>query len=262
MSDAVTRGTFCGDHLLYLAATHDKRGLCWVRIDPVKTAAPAAEAIRHLHEGKSDDNVLLKREPSRKKGTLPIETYSISFSQPPSGVQDAKPAPEPSTLFTLMAIFLKQAVLETAVTNGYLVSVIGPPNAIDDQLDNLLFREKPISLKTKLLAKNSALSEKLCQAASLKMAALLRQIVTIMPGVKPEHLRAFPADGDGMTFGISVQEDLSLIASFQLQSSEIAALQRINRNGREVLQELVFQLFSNQMLHMQDAEKTSGHPSP
>lgn len=258
--DTVAPEAFSGDRLSYLAATRDKRGLCWVQIEPVKTAEPVSEAIRRLHTIKKNDGILLVHEPARRKGDLHIETYSLSFQQPTAENQEK--ATETSTLLSLMALFLKQAVLEAVVTDGYLITVLGPPLSLDDQLENLLFREKPLTLNRKILAQDSALTENLYHGATLHLATLLRQIVTIMPGVKPEHLRAFPLGGDGTTFGLCLSGENALCASIRFQSSEIAALQRINRDGRDVLQELVFQLFSNQMLNMQDAAKDGVNKTP
>lgn len=259
--DLFPSGALSGDRLSYLASAAGKRGLCWVRIEPVKTAEPIREAIRRLHTVKSLEGVSLSHEPARKKGELEIETYSLKFQQPASDAQSQPRASEASTFFTLTTLFLKQAVLEATVAEGHLVMVLGLPRSIDDQLESLLFRERTLPLQRKIVAQDPALSEKLCQGGSLQPAALLRQIVELMPGVKPEHLRAFPHGGDGLTFGISQGGDQTFTASLRVQSSEIAALQKINRDGREVLQELVFQLFSNQMLHMQDAAAKDGAES-
>jgi hypothetical protein len=261
-SDLFSPEAVSGAQLSYLVTTADKRGLCWVRIEPVKKEEPVKEAIRRLHTAKADDGILLVPEPARRKGDLQIETYALKFPQPASGAQNqARPA-EPSTLQTLMTLFLKQAVLEAAVADGHLVMVLGLPRSIDEQLDGLKFQDKALPLHRKIMAQDPALSENICQGSALQPAALLRQIVMIMPGVKPEHLRAFPLGGDGVTFGISQGGDRTLTASLRLQSSEIAALQKINRDGREVLQELVFQLFSNQMLNLQEAGKEATGKAP
>lgn len=262
VSDMVPQTAFSGDRLAYLVPTRATRGLCWVSIEPVKTAEPVREAIRRLHTVQANDGVSLTPEPPRKKGAMTIETYSLSFQKPAAANPDEKQKSETSTLFTLMTLFLKQAVLETTVTDNHLVTVLGPPQSIDDQLDALKFSEKALTLQRKIAAQDPALSGNLCQGAALMSASLLRHIVSIMPEVKPEHLRAFPLGGDGETFGISMGEDRTLTASLRFQSSEIAALQRINKDGREALQELVFQLFSNQMLNMPNATKDAAPKTP
>lgn len=249
------RTSFSGDRLSYLSATRDKQGLCWTRIEPVKSAEPVQEAIKRLQTVKVADGVALVKQPARRRGSVDIETYSLSFRQPEPGKKGSAQAAEPSTLHTLMALFLKQAVVEAAVTEGYLVLTLGPRQSLDDQLESLRFREKALPLPRKIALQDPALVSTLCLGGTLQLASLLRQTVSIMPDVKPEHLRAFPVWGDGMAFGICAAEDHTLTASIKVQSTEIAALQRINRDGREVLQELVFQLFSNQVLHLQGEGK-------
>lgn len=262
VSDLAPQTAFSGDRLSYLASTRDKRGLCWVSIEPLKTAEPVREAIRRLHSVPVNDGMSLTPEPPRKKGELTIETYSLSFQKPVPASQNEPQKSESSTFFTLMTLFLKQAVLETTVTDNYLVTALGPPLSIDDQLESLKFPEKALTLPRRIAVQDPALSGNLCQGAALMSASLLRHIVSIMPEVKPEHLRAFPLGGDGETFGISMSEDRTLTASLRFQSSEIAALQRINKDGRQVLQELVFQLFSNQLLNMPEAAKDASRKTP
>ncbi len=259
---AAPREALAGDHLVFLAPTKNKRGLCLVRIEPVRSADPVKETIGRLHTLNRAEGITLTREPARPSGDALIETYSMTFQPPAAAGQNPSRPAEPSTLFTLTTLFLKQAVFEATVTQGHLVSVLGPRGAIDEQLENLRFQEKPLTLRRTLTAQDPALGTNLCHGASLQLASLLRHIVTIMPGVKPEHLRKFPQGGDGSAFGISLGEDLALSASLRFRSGEIAALQRINKDGREVLQELVFQLFSNQMLQLQDAAKDSGGGKP
>lgn len=255
------REAFSGDRLAYLSTTRDKRGLCWTRIEPVKAADTVREAIKRLHTVQPAEGVMLARQPTRRCGKVEIETYSLVFRQPDAAAKNPVPSKGPSTLYTLMSLFLKQAVVEAAVTEGYLVLSVGPRLSLDEQLDSLQFREKALPLPRKIALQDPALASPLCLGGTLQIAALLRQAVSIMPGVKPEHLRAFPLWGDGLAFGICTAEDRTLTASIKMQSTEIAALQRINREGREVLQELVFQLFSNQVLNLQQGE-TNGENNP
>jgi hypothetical protein len=170
---------------------------------------------------------------------------------------------ETSTLFTLMSLFLKQAVLETAVADGQLITVIGPAYSLEQQLSRLTFPEKSLTLNRKISGQDTALDGKLTVGSSLQLADLLRYIVSIVPGVKPEHLRVLPVGGDGATFGICQSEDHTLTASLRFQASEISALQRINRDGREVLQELFFQMFTSQMMNIQVTPQLDGvKPTP
>jgi hypothetical protein len=255
--------SFGGERLVYLAPTPSKQGLCFVQIEPVTNAAAVREAIQKLQTADAKDGVTLKREAPRRAGSTLIETYGIRL-QPPADApgSTAKPS-ETSTLFTLMSLFLKQAVLETAVADGHLITVIGPAYSLEHQLSQLTFAEKLLTLNRKISGQDTALDGRLTVGSSLQLAALLRYIVSIVPGVKPEHLRVLPVGGDGATFGICQSEDRTLTASLRFQANEISALQRINRDGREVLQELFFQMFTSQMMNIQVAPQREGDkPTP
>ncbi len=253
---------FGGERLLYLAPTPDKKGLCFVQIEPVTNAAAVREAIQKLHTPEAKDGLVLKREAPRRTGDTQIETYGITLQPPAAGAGAAARSADPSTLFTLMSLFLKQAVLETAVANGCLITAIGPARSLEHELSSLSFPEKPLTLNRKISVQDTALAGNLDVGSSLHLASLLRYIVSIMPGVKPEHLRVLPVGGDGATFGISQSADRTLTASLRFEANEIAALQRINRDGREVLQELFFQMFASQMLNLQPPPGAGVGPKP
>jgi len=244
-------GAFTGDRLLYLAPTKTKKGLCFVQVEPVKNADAVCQAIQKLHTIKADDGIELVRRPTRQVEKTQIESYEVNLHPSPVQASGGKPE-DPSLTYTLASLFLKQAVLEAAVADGHLICVLGPADVLEDELPNLAFREKALKLYRKIGVQSGETMEKnLCLGSSLNVADLLRHIVTIMPGVKPEHLRVLSSGGDGATFGISKGDDQTLTASLSIQSNEIAALQRMNRDGREVLQELFFQIFSNQMMNLQ-----------
>lgn len=246
VSDLAPQEAFSGDRVLYVAATQSKQGLCFVQIEPVTQADAVRQAIQKLHTAKKSDGIELVRRPTRQIAKTSIESYEVHLL-PPAATADGKPS-NPSLFFTLASVFLKQAILEVAVSDGYLITVLGPVNTLEDELPNLAFKERPLTLNRRIGAQNAALNDKLCLGASLNVADLLRHVVAIMPGAKPEHLRVLPAGGDGATFGIGYSADnRTLTASLSIQSNEIAALQRINRDGREVLQELFFQVFTSQM---------------
>ncbi len=250
-ADHVPPGVFSGERLLYLAPTLDARGICLVHVEPVTNAASVSAALRTLDGAKMDEGIELKRGQPRRAAGAEIESYGFVFHPPAAlGASSGKKA-EPSLAFTLMSLFLKDAVLEATVKDGCLVTLLGPTNALDGALANLTFAEKPITLRRRLGVQDPALTQNLYQGSLLNSTALLKHLVTIMPGVRPEHLRVFPAAGDGASFGICPGDDGQLTASLRIQTNEIAALQRINRDGREVLQELFFQMFASQLLNLQ-----------
>jgi len=249
---------FSGDRLLYLAPTKTKTGLCFVQIEPVKNVEAVRQAIQKLNTVKTDGCIELVRKPTRSKALLQIESYDVKLHPPATLTKDGK-AEEPSIMFTLAALFLKQAVLEATVKDGYLICFIGPADTFENELPELSFSEKTLTLQRRIVGQDPALENSALRlGSSLHVANLLRHVVSIMPGVKPEHLRVLPLGGDGANFGIGQQDrGETLTASLRIQSNEIAALQRINRDGREVLQELFFQMFTHQMMILKEpsAEK-------
>jgi len=250
---------YSGERLIYLAPTKDGQRFCFVQVEPVKQEAQVTEAIRRLHSVKQDDGIILTPQPVRRAGDVDIHSYAISL-KPPAAAPGEKTA-EASLSFTLLSLFLKQTVLETAVTRGHLIAVIGVANTIENELSALTFPEGPVTLHRKISGQDPALGEALSVGASLHLASLLRHMVSVIPDVKPEQVRIMPSGGDGATFGISQSADHTLTASLRFHSNEIAALQRINRDGRAVLQELFFQMFAKQMMELQQPKKEgSGAP--
>ena len=249
MADLVPSSSLTGERLSYLAPNQGGQGLCFVQIEPVTNAAPVRDAIQRLHTADKGSDVVLTQRPRRRAAGTPIESYAIAVRPPDVGA-DGKPD-QPSLLFPLLSLFLKQAVLETAVTNGYLITVIGKPDSLEGELPALAFPEKTLNLRRRIGGQDPALNGNLTAGASLYVAALLRHVVSLMPEVKPEQISKLPAGGDGAMFGVSLSDDRTLTASLRFQSNEIAALQRINREGREVLQELFFQMFAKQMMKQQ-----------
>ena len=243
---------YSGDRLLYLAPTKDGRGICFVQIEPVTQAVQVAEAVRRLHTVKQDDGIVLTPQAVRRVADADVQTYAIAF-KPQSAASDGKTGGG-SPVFTLLSLFLKQAVLETAVVRGHLITVLGPPRTIEDELASLSFPEKQLTLSRMINGQDQALTGPLVCGACLRVTGLLRHMVTIIPDVKPEQVRVLSAGGDGATFGVCQETDHTLTASLRFHSNEIAALQRINRDGRAVLQELFFQMFAKQMMEMRRPE--------
>ena len=244
----VSQNAFTGERICYLAPSKDRQSLSFVQIEPVTNAAPVLAAIRKLDTWKQGD-ILLTRKPLRQAAGTQIETYTIAMQPPVATGAAGKPA-EPSVLFTILSLFLKKAVLETTVTDGHLITVIGTEHALDDELQVLALPNRPLNLHLEISGQDPALNEDLTTGASLHLASLLRYVVSLMPEVKPEQLRLLPLGGDGATFGIS-QAGRTVTASLRFHANEIATLQRINRDGREVLQELFFQMFAKQMMDRQ-----------
>ncbi len=135
------------------------------------------------------------------------------------------------------------------MVNGWLVTMIGPEGALDAQLPPASFAQRMLTLNRVIGKQDEALDENLVFGGKLEVSTLLRQAVSIMPGVRPEQVRRLPTGGDGFHFGIVRRGD-AVTASLRMHANEVAALQRINRDGRATLQEIFFQMFAKQMIKM------------
>jgi len=250
-----------GDRLLYLVPPKTRPGLCFVQIEPVKDAQAVRLAIQKLDTVKTDDGVTLTRRPSRQLAQLRVESYDVVL-RPATHAQAGSEgkADDVSLVYTLASLFLKHAVLETGVVKDHLITVLGPENVLEEQLPNLAFADKPLTLNRVIGTQTQLSDDNLFAGAFLGSANLLRQVVATMPGVKPEHLRVFPTGGDGATFAFGQSDPQTLTATLRLHTNEIAALQRINTNGREVLQELFFQMFLSQLMDFR-TEQTETSPA-
>ena len=246
---APTNG-FSGDCLISLSPTRDQRGICLVQIEPVVQTADAEKAIRSLHTVSHAGGITLKPLPARRAATgVEIVSYRLAFHAPEA---EAEGKTDVSILNTLLELFLKQAVLETAVTEGFVITTVGPVQTLDGELTELTFRERQLTLERRLRMQDPALADTpLTSGANLRLASLMRHLVSIIPNVKPEHLRPFPTGGDGAALGLARGANGAFTASLRFGTAELAALQRINRDGRAVLQELFFQMFSSQMMGTQ-----------
>ena len=245
----VPQTALTGEHLTYIAPTRDGKGLSLVQIEPVTATEPIQQAIRNLHANVATNSVTFTHSGQRQASGATIETYAISLPQNTSAQSD--PATSISTLaYTALSLLLKSAVLEIAVTNGHLITVIGPPGAIDAHLPPVAFPAKPFTLNRRIVGQDPALNESLTLGSTLLIADLLRHTVSIIPEIKPEQVRLLPKGGNGAAFGICAN-GRTLTASLRLHSNEIAALQRLNLDGRVVLQEAVFKIFTKQMMKLE-----------
>ncbi|MDR2849903.1 MAG: hypothetical protein LBW77_05085, partial [Verrucomicrobiota bacterium] len=206
-------------------------------------------AIRALAGSDAPGGASFTRQEQRQADGLTIQTYAIDL-HPPAPAKEAPAAP--SLVQPVLSVLLKYAVLETAVDGNTLVTVVGPRGTIETQRPSLA--PNASALNRKIAQQNPALTEPLAFGGSLRLADLLRHAVSIIPEIKPEQVRLLPRGGDGFTFGISLSGP-ELTASLRFQSGEIAALQRLNRDGRAVLQEVVFQMFAKQLMEQQKIEK-------
>lgn len=249
-AQAVPQTALTGETLWYLSPGKDRKTLSLVQIAPrTQTNAAPNAILRPFGVADTNPDIRLTPKPERQIPGARIRTYAISLVPPSSAVQGKK-TEEMSAVFTLLSLFLKKAVLEQAVTDRHLITVLGPEKSIDEQLAALTFNAQALNLGRKISAQDAALTDPLTTGASLHAVDLLRYLVSLMPDITPEQLQRLPFGGDGVTFGIC-KAGRTVTASLRIYANEIAALQRVNRDSREVLQELFFQMFARQVMDQQ-----------
>ncbi len=254
-SEILSDDLVSGDRLRYLAATDQPSGICLVNREPIKNAKRVEEALRNLHTRRVNDGITLTPLPQRQVNGVTIISYDVSYDS--TALTKDSESSDTALLMTFLSLLLKHATLEATVDQGQLITVIGPEKAIDHVLKARSFSNQSLTLERRIRVQNQAFTEPLNTGATLRLAALLRHLVTIIPEVKPEQIRMLPIGGDGTTFGITHEADRTITASLRIHTNELAALQRINRDGRAVLQELFFQMFARQMI---ETKKTPSQP--
>ena len=168
---------------------------------------------------------------------------------PPTKEQQKRLSTQPQCLNNHTCAFPQTGRTGNSAVNDNLITVVGSPNPFNRKLAADLFAAKPIQLHRMLQTQSRSLSaDDMAVAGQLKASALLRHVVTMVPDIKPEQVRNFPAGGDGAFAGLCIGQQRDIKATVRVSANEISALQRANRDGRKLLQDMLFQIFARQMM--------------
>lgn len=235
-----------GVRVTQIVATRDNKGLCLVQQSRVKSGEAATARMRALADNQSESATFkLKHGRSRQVGGSTIEVYEFEQQKFSTDIENST-----SLLQALLMLVIRNAVLEVTVVNDWQVIMLGPQGALDELLPPRDYQARHLTLNRVIGNQDDALDHDLVFGGKLLSSSLLRQAVTIMPEAKQEQVRRLPLGGDGAFWGIKKRDD-TLVASLRIYANEIAALQRINRDGRATLQEIFFTIFTKQLMEMQ-----------
>ena len=251
--------TYTRDLIRYLAPTADKKAFRIIDLNPLTDVATAKELIKTLDQG--EKAVGLKKEPSREIGGLTIERYSMTADptalrgmMAPAGMvmnpanlaPGGNPALDP--VMAILSALTKGLVIECTIKDNYFLSAIGPADATDDWIPTLPFPANAATLDKKVAALDAA-AKPLLAAGELNITPFLRQLISMMPNVKPEHLALFSAKTDAVQFWTTRTADNTTVASFRVPANEVAAMVKVAQNG-QVLQELINTFFMTRIMPM------------
>ena len=253
-----------GDVLRYLVPTTDKKSLRLIDLNPVKDAAAVKEIIKTLDQSEPSPGIKFKKEESREIGQQTIERYSLIIDMAAvMRAQGADPAlvnPMANPVFTVISMLAKGIVIECTVKDNYLISAVSPAGATDDWLPALPFTAPTVTLDKKIAALDPA-AKPLLAAAELRVTPLLKQVVSMLPNVKPEHLALFSATTDPIQIWFSRTPDNTMVATTRIPANEVASIAKIIQNGQAALQEIAFTFFTTQIMPMMQQPPQQGAPA-
>ena len=252
--------TYTRDLIRYLALTADKKAFRIIDVNPLKDAAAvtvAKELIKTLDQAGAETGMGFKKEPSREAGQVTLERYSLNVDPAAimrmQGIDPAMLAPGGGNagmapFMAVLSALTKGIVMECAIKDNYFFSAIGPADATDDWIPALPFAAPTVTLDKKVGGLDPA-AKPLLAAGELQITPFLKQLISMMPNVKPEHLALFDAKTDTVQFWTTRTADNTTIATFRVPANEVASIAKVAQNG-QILQELVTTFFMTRMMPM------------
>ncbi|MCL1921961.1 MAG: hypothetical protein FWG50_12970 [Kiritimatiellaeota bacterium] len=251
-----------GDVVRYLVPTQDKKGLRLIDVNPVKDAAAVKEIFKTLDQSETP-GVKFKKEEGREVGGQTIERYSMTIDMATlvqnamqqgaaaNGVDPRVIMGDPNVVMggTLLTMLAKSIICEFTVKDNYAISAISPAGATDNWLPTLPFPAAATALDKKIAALDPA-AKTLLGASEVRLMPLLKQIVSMFPNVKPQHLNLFPATTEALQFWTTRAADNTLVTTIRVPASEVAAVVKMTQQDMSVFQELFVTIFAAQMQQM------------
>jgi len=241
-----------GDLIRYLALTQDKKGLRLIDIDPLKDAATVKEMIKTLDQVEMSPGIKLKKEEGRELGGLTIERYSMVFDINAMLKAQGVPAgadPNVGMAGTVLSMLARNIQFEFTVKDNYLLSAVGLAGATDNWIPAIPFAAPTVTFDKKIAALDPTVKP-LLAAYELRLMPLFKQIVSMLPNVKPEHVNLFAAQTAPIQVWGSRMPDKTFVATVRVPANEIAAIVKLTQQDMSVFQELFFTIFAGQMQQM------------
>jgi hypothetical protein len=234
------------ERLIYLAPTKSQTSLRLVQIAPVRDEKGARAAVRKLGSRENPAGFKLKHEQTRTEAGQTFEQFSLAYQSPAE-----KPAlavstnSEPLSLSTVIPLFIRKARLEVSIKDNHLFAVVANADTLAQETPNYPFLPPRMTLKQRLMSFST--SSKIVAAGDLQLLSLLRKLLTTLAPAEVQEHKIFATVTDGFQFWVVQEGENTSALSLRLSGNEIAELLKAMRDDRETLQDIFFNLFTNQM---------------
>lgn len=240
------------ERVVYLAPTKNNQGFVLVQIARLTERADLPKICMLLDGASVGSQLILKRIAARKEGTQEIERFSFAER---TGAATQSNAGFLEQGIEFVTPLFRQGVLEVMVKDGLLIWAVASESSVRTEM---MFLPGAAAVKTvaqRIQAQNETLQGQPVAGFELSAVALFRHLVSILPGSKPEHVRLFPVNNYPAYGGMVVDASGRVMIGGFVHPAEIAALLRVNRDGREVLQELLFMMMTLQLQRPAEPQK-------
>jgi hypothetical protein len=242
------------ERILYLVPTRNREGMSFVQIAPVIHESATRDAIKKLSTRENKTGFRLKHERTRNVSEQTFERYTLTYQ--PAEPASTTNAPQETTavsVSTIMPLFLRNALLEVTIKNGYLFAVASSASTIENECPDYPFPTQRLTLYQRITT--SSPSASIIAAGDVAPLAFLRQLITMLASSDIQSKKLFSSVTDGFQLWLTRDADKTTALSVRLAANEIAALQKAFREDREALQDIFFTLFTNQMQPVSETPK-------
>jgi len=234
------------ERLIYLAPTKSQTSLRLVQIAPVRDEKGARAAVRQLGARENPAGFKLKHEQTRTVEGQTFEQFSLVYQSITN-----KPAVTTATnsaslsLSTVIPLFIRKARLEVSIKNQHLFAVVANTDTLAQETPDYPFLLPRLTLKQRLISYST--SSKIVAAGDLQFLSFLRKLLTTLAPAEAQAQKIFATVTDGFQFWVVQEGENTSAFSLRLTGNEIAELLKALRDDREALQDIFFNLFTNQM---------------
>jgi hypothetical protein len=235
------------ERLIYLAPTKSQTGLRLVQIAPVRDEKGARAAVRKLGARENPAGFKLKHEQTRTAAGQTFEQFSLSYhamAGAPAVTNNSTNA-VPVSLATVIPLFIRKARLEVSIKDNLLFAVVANTDTLAQETPDYPFLPPRMTLKQRLTSYST--SSKFVAAGDLRLLSFLRKLLTTLAPAEVQEHKIFATVTDGFQFWIAQEAENTSAISLRLSGNEIAELLKAMKDDRETLQDIFFNLFTNQM---------------
>lgn len=236
-----------GNAITYLSNTRSGDGLIFVSIAKIIDPAESRRRLTtRLTNMPLPSGLTIRRTSDRRYAGHDIQCFTLTNS---TVTGTASTSPQTSSILTAMANLLaKVTVLEATVIGQDLAFVAGPSGSIEPIIEDLKSDKTPyMSLPDHCRRFSSDLPAEASSVTMWGPVAMLRQIITTLPGYKSEQLEQITLPGDGLIAWTNNKNN-RYTASLRIAANEVDAFRNAITRGRPVIQELLMQMVMQQVL--------------